>query len=235
MLRWTPLTRSFSVHIPTKAPRVTIGSIRSKFEDNQKLTMITAYDYSFAKLAHKTGIDMILVGDSLGMTMLGQKVGTLPILTYLQDTRKVTVDQMVHHCQAVVAGAGESKFIVGDMPFGSYEASDELAVATAVRLLKEGGAEAVKLEGGERMASRVRAIVAAGIPVMGHIGLTPQTASALGGFKVVFFLFYFCPFPLPYTFSFQPSQLVSSEPIFHIAYPPNNPSQSPTIPKQPQP
>ncbi|HIC88317.1 MAG TPA: 3-methyl-2-oxobutanoate hydroxymethyltransferase [Anaerolineae bacterium] len=135
-------------------------------------TMITAYDYPTALLVDRAGIDMILVGDSLAMVVLGYE-NTLP----------VTMDVMIHHAQAVARGA-KTPFLIGDMPFGAYEVTPEEAVRNAVRFLKEGGMDAVKLEGGREMVDVIRAIVAAGIPVQGHIGLTPQSISALGGFRV---------------------------------------------------
>jgi 3-methyl-2-oxobutanoate hydroxymethyltransferase len=134
--------------------------------------MLTAYDYPWAVLVDKAGIDMILVGDSLAMVVLGHK-----------DTVSVTMDQMIHHVRAVSNAVGHA-LVIGDMPFGSYNVSIEKAVENANRIMKEGGAEAVKLEGGKAVAPVVQALVRAGIPVQGHIGLTPQTASALGGFKV---------------------------------------------------
>jgi 3-methyl-2-oxobutanoate hydroxymethyltransferase len=138
----------------------------------RKIVMLTAYDYPTARLADEAGIDLLLVGDTLGMVVLGY-----------ESTVAVTLDDILHHARAVVRGAG-SAHVVADLPFMTYEVADEQAVANAGRLIKEGGAHAVKLEGGERMAARIRAITAAGIPVMGHVGLTPQTAEALGGFKV---------------------------------------------------
>jgi 3-methyl-2-oxobutanoate hydroxymethyltransferase len=137
-----------------------------------KIRMVTAYDYSFASLVEKTGIEMILVGDSLGMVMLGYD-STLP----------VTMEDVIHHTMPVVRGA-PSKHVVADMPFMSYQASVEEAVRNTGKLIKEGGADSVKLEGGSDYAQTVKAIVRAGIPVMGHIGLTPQYALSLGGFKV---------------------------------------------------
>ncbi|MBS5915836.1 MAG: 3-methyl-2-oxobutanoate hydroxymethyltransferase [Clostridiales bacterium] len=136
------------------------------------LTMLTCYDYSTAKLINKAGIDSILVGDSLGNTILGYP-NTLP----------VTLDDMIHHCRAVTRGAPDC-LVVCDMPFMSYETGVYDAVVNAGRLMKEGGADAVKLEGGRRVAAQIRAIVEAGIPVQAHIGLTPQSINALGGFKV---------------------------------------------------
>ena len=141
-------------------------------ENNEKLTMLTAYDYSMAKLMDEAGVNAILVGDSLGMVMLGY-----------EDTLSVTMDDMVHHTAAVTRGA-KNALVVADMPFLSYQVSVEEAVRNAGRLIKEGRAQAVKLEGGSVMVPQVKAIVAASIPVMGHIGLTPQSVNAFGGFKV---------------------------------------------------
>lgn len=138
----------------------------------RKLTMLTAYDYPTALLVDRCGIDMILVGDSLAMVVLGHK-----------DTLAVTMDQMIHHTKAVT-NAVKRAVVVGDMPFMSYQASVEQAVLNAGRFLKEGGAQAVKLEGGAQVIPQIKAIVNAGIPVQGHLGLTPQSAAQLGGFKV---------------------------------------------------
>jgi len=135
------------------------------------ITFITSYDYPTATFAEKAGIDMILVGDSLGMCIYGYD-GTMP----------VTMDQMIAHSEAVRRGASNT-FVIGDMPFLSYQSSDEAAVLNAGRFFKEAGVDAVKLEGGVRVARRIRAIVDAGMLVMGHIGLTPQSSSQLGGFK----------------------------------------------------
>ncbi len=140
-------------------------------EQGEKLSWITAYDFPMASFAEQAGMDMILVGDSLGMVVLGYD-GTVP----------VTMDDCISHCQAVRRGAPNT-MIVGDMPFGSYQISDADAVANAVRFLKEADVDAVKLEGGVRVASRIKAISEAGIVVCGHIGLTPQSSGALGGFK----------------------------------------------------
>jgi 3-methyl-2-oxobutanoate hydroxymethyltransferase len=136
-----------------------------------KITWITAYDFPMASFAEAAGIDMILVGDSLGMVVYGYN-GTIP----------VTMDECIIHCKAVRRGA-PNVFLVGDMPFGSYHISDADAVANAVRFLKEAGCDSIKLEGGVRVASRIRAITDAGIAVIGHIGLTPQSSGILGGFK----------------------------------------------------
>lgn len=153
--------------------KITIPKLKDLKAEQKKLRMITAYDYPSAVIVNKTPIEMILVGDSVGMVMLGYN-STVP----------VTMEDMLHHVKPVVKGAPDT-FIVADMPFGSYNNSIEDAVKNACRLMKEGGADAVKLEGGnEAMLNVVRAIVTAGIPVMAHIGLTPQTVSQLGGFKV---------------------------------------------------
>ena len=141
-------------------------------ENGEKLTMLTAYDYSTAKLIDGAGIDAILVGDSLGNVMLGY-----------EDTLSVTVDDMIHHGAAVARGAKEALVVI-DMPFMSYQTSVYDAVVNAGRLMKEGRAQAVKLEGGVEVAPQIKAIVDAGIPVMAHLGLTPQSINAFGGFKV---------------------------------------------------
>ena len=138
----------------------------------RKIKMVTAYDYPTAVLVDQSPMDMILVGDSLGMVVLGY-----------DSTVPVTMEDMVHHTKPVVRGA-RNTFVVTDLPFMSYQASTKEAVRNSGRLIKDGGADAVKLEGGEAMAETVRAIVRAGIPVMGHLGLTPQTATMLGGLKV---------------------------------------------------
>lgn len=139
--------------------------------EGQKASWITSYDMPFASFAEAAGIDMILVGDSLGMVVEG-----------FQDTIPVTMDMCIQHCQAVRRGAPNT-FVVGDMPFGSYQVSDEDAARNAIRFLKEGGVDAIKLEGGKTVASRIRAIRNCGILVFGHIGLTPQSSGALGGHK----------------------------------------------------
>lgn len=153
-------------------PKMTIHHLQQKRDRGEPITMLTAYDYSSAGLVDAAGIDMILVGDSLGMVMMG-----------LESTVPVTMEEMLHHCRAVARGA-QNAFLVGDMPFMSYQADIPEAVRNAGRFLKEAGMESVKLEGGEEMVETVRAIVAAGIPVMGHIGLTPQSISKLGGYRV---------------------------------------------------
>jgi 3-methyl-2-oxobutanoate hydroxymethyltransferase len=140
-------------------------------QENKKITMLTAYDYPSARWVEEAGLDMILVGDSLGMVVLGY-----------DSTVPVTMEEMIHHTKAVRRGA-PSTFIVSDLPFMSYSTM-ELALHNSGRLIKEGGADAVKLEGGEHYALLVKSLVQAGVPVVGHIGLTPQTATQLGGFKV---------------------------------------------------
>ena len=152
--------------------KVTIPYLMEKKRTGNKVTMLTAYDYSMAFIMDQAGVDTILVGDSLGMVVLGYN-STVP----------VTMDEMIHHCKAVRRGT-EYAFLVGDMPFMSYQASVEEGVRNAGRFLKEAGCDAVKLEGGVEMAETVAAMVRVGIPVVGHIGLTPQTATSLGGFKV---------------------------------------------------
>lgn len=138
----------------------------------RKLPMLTAYDYAAARLAEAAGIDLLLVGDSLAMVVLGH-----------EDTLSVTMEEMLHHVRAVSRGA-QKALVIADMPFMSYQASVSEAVTNAGRFLKEGRAGAVKLEGGREVTPQVRAMVAAGIPVLGHVGLTPQHVAALGGFKV---------------------------------------------------
>ena len=152
--------------------KVTIRNITKRTGDAPRLTMITAYDYYSARFADRAGVDMILVGDSLGPFMLGYP-GTVP----------VTMEEMLHHCRAV-SRARPAALVVGDLPFGSYQADVAGAVANAVRLLKEGGCTAVKLEGGAERGATIAAIVAAGIPVMGHVGLGPQSEHLTGGYRV---------------------------------------------------
>jgi 3-methyl-2-oxobutanoate hydroxymethyltransferase len=151
---------------------VSILDIMQAKKEGRKLVMVTAYDYPFGLMADEAGVDMVLVGDSLGMVVLGLD-GTVP----------VTLDMMIHHIQAVVRGC-KRPVVIGDMPFMSYNTGIRDAIINAGRLMKEGGCDAIKLEGGVDFAPVVEAIVKAGIPVQGHIGLTPQTASALGGFKM---------------------------------------------------
>jgi len=152
--------------------KVTLPTLQGKKGRGEPITMVTAYDYPGALAADDAGIDMILVGDSLGMVVLGY-----------DSTVPVTMDEMISHAAAVKRGAKFS-FIVGDMPFLSYQTDVKEAIRNAGRFLKEAGSDAVKLEGGAEMAETVKAIVDAGIPVMGHIGLTPQSVSKLGGYRV---------------------------------------------------
>ncbi len=152
--------------------KITPVDIQRMKDEGKKITMLTAYDYPTALLEDRAGIDIILVGDSVGMTVLGYE-NTLP----------VTMDEMIHHTKAVSRGT-KYALLVGDMPFMSFNTSEREAIINAGRFMKEGGADAVKLEGGASVKEIARAIVKAGIPVMGHIGLTPQTISMLGGFKV---------------------------------------------------
>ena len=152
--------------------KVTVLDVKQAKKEGRKLTMLTAYDYPLGLMAAESGVDIVLVGDSLGMVVMG-----------LKGTVKVTMEDMIHHIKAVVRGC-EGPLIVGDMPFMSYNTSIREAIINAGRLMKEGGCDVVKLEGGVDFALTIESIVKAGIPVQGHIGLTPQTASALGGFKM---------------------------------------------------
>ena len=156
---------------PTERKKVTTKAIRLKKSKGEIITMLTAYDYATAQAVDRAGIDVILVGDSLGMVVLGYE-NTLP----------VTMDDMLHHCKAVARGA-KTALLIGDMPFMSYQVSVEEAVRNAGRFLQEGGMDAVKLEGGRDRAEAVRAIVGSGIPVQGHLGLTPQSVHQLGGYS----------------------------------------------------
>ena len=153
--------------------RVTVGEIKEMKQRGDKIPMLTAYDYSTARLLDEAGVALILVGDSLGMVMLGYE-STIP----------VTMDEMIHHTKAVVRGTKHA-LVVGDMPFMTYHVSIDDALRNAARFIQEGGAQAVKLEGGEVVADRVSRLVACGIPVQGHIGLTPQSVHQIGGYKVV--------------------------------------------------
>ncbi|MDD3142128.1 MAG: 3-methyl-2-oxobutanoate hydroxymethyltransferase [Lachnospiraceae bacterium] len=150
----------------------TVTTLLEQKKKKDKITMLTAYDYSMAKLIDESGINAILVGDSLGMVMLGY-----------EDTLSVTMEDMIHHTAAVVRGT-KNALVVADMPFMSYQTSVYDAVYNAGRLMKEGRASAVKLEGGATVCAQVKGIVEASIPVMGHLGLTPQSINAFGGFKV---------------------------------------------------
>ena len=156
----------------SKKQKMTLFDFKKFKKDGRIFSFVTAYDYTMASIINDSEVEIILVGDSLGMIMLGYS-----------GTTAVTMDDMIHHIKPVVKGAPDT-WIVGDMPFGSYEVSDELAVTNAIRMVKETGCDCVKLEGGAVVADRIRAITKAGILVMGHIGLTPQTATAVGGFKM---------------------------------------------------
>jgi 3-methyl-2-oxobutanoate hydroxymethyltransferase len=163
-----PRTPAPNTPAPGKLPITELAELKAR---GQRIAMVTAYDYPSGKLADEAGVDMILVGDSAAMTVLG-----------CSSTVPATLDELLVLTRATTRGA-RRPLVVADLPFGSYQVSDEDAVRAAVRLVKEGGADAVKLEGAGRMTARVSAIVDAGIPVMGHIGLTPQSATMLGGFK----------------------------------------------------
>ena len=152
--------------------RITIDQIKAMKQRGEKIAMLTAYDYSTAKIVDEVGIPLILVGDSLGMVVLGYE-STIP----------VTIDEMIHHTKAVVRGTKRA-LVIGDMPFMTYHTSISDAQRNAARFIQEGGAQAIKLEGGVTVAEKVRAIVNCGIPVMGHIGLTPQSIHQLGGYKI---------------------------------------------------
>lgn len=156
----------------TERKKVTLPMLYKKYRDGEPITMLTCYDYPTAYLQDQAGIDMVLVGDSLGMTMLGYD-STLP----------VTMQDMIRHAQAVRRGAPHV-WLIGDMPYMTYQPSVESAIRNAGRFMAEASCDAVKLEGGREMADRMAGIVAAGIPAMGHLGLTPQSASALGGFRL---------------------------------------------------
>jgi 3-methyl-2-oxobutanoate hydroxymethyltransferase len=151
--------------------KVTTQTFRIKKQKSQAITMVTAYDYPLARAVDEAGIDSILVGDSLGMVVLGY-----------QNTLRVTMTDMLHHCRAVARGAHYA-LLIGDLPFMAYQVSTEQAVRNAGRFLQTAGMDAVKLEGGRERLDAVRAIVAAGIPVVGHLGLTPQSVQQLGGFR----------------------------------------------------
>lgn len=152
--------------------KVTVPTIRNRKTRGERISVLTAYDATFARMADEGGIDAILVGDSLGMVVQG-----------LDSTLPVTVDEMLYHCRAVARGASHA-LLIGDLPFMSYQVSETDALRTAGRFLAEGGMHAVKLEGGRVMASTITRLVSVGIPVMGHIGLTPQSVHAMGGFRV---------------------------------------------------
>ena len=152
--------------------KINVLDLRKKKADNERIVMVTAYDYSMARLVDRAGVDMVLVGDSLGMVVQGH-----------DDTLPVTMDHMVYHTRCVSRGL-ERAHLVADMPFMSFQINAEKALMSAGRLLKEGRAQSVKLEGGERSAKAITACVQAGIPVVGHVGLTPQSVNAMGGFRI---------------------------------------------------
>jgi 3-methyl-2-oxobutanoate hydroxymethyltransferase len=158
--------------IEGKRQTVSIPALWEMKERGEKISMLTAYDYPTARLLDGAGVDVLLVGDSLGMVMLGY-----------DSTVYVTLEEMIHHVKAVVRGT-QGALVIGDLPFGSYNEGPAQAIRSATRLIKEGGCAAVKLEGGIEVASTVRTVTDAGIPVVGHVGLMPQTATKVGGFKV---------------------------------------------------
>ena len=159
---------------PIGEPRrkITVASLRENKLQHQLITCLTAYDYATARLVDAAGVDIVLVGDSLAMTMLGY-----------ENTLSVTIDEMLHHAKAVRRGVKHA-FLIADMPYGSYHVNPDDAVRNAARYVKEAGAEAVKVEGGEKRADLIRRIIDAEIPVAGHIGLTPQSVNVMGGYKV---------------------------------------------------
>jgi 3-methyl-2-oxobutanoate hydroxymethyltransferase len=165
----TPTERAVDITVRHK---VTVRTLQAKKDRGERIVMITAYDYPTARLVEEAGVDAILVGDSLAMVVLGH-----------DNTLSVTMDEMLHHCRAVRRGA-RAAMLIGDMPFMSYQASVADAVRNAGRFLAEAGMDAVKLEGGSHMAGTIRAIIRSGIPVQGHIGLTPQSLNTLGGYRV---------------------------------------------------
>ncbi len=152
--------------------RITPDQIQQMKARGERIPMLTAYDYPMARILDEAGVPMLLVGDTLGMVVLGND-STLP----------VTVDDIIRHTQAVVRGA-KNALVIADLPFGSFQVSPEETMRQAIRIMKEAGPQAVKLEGGVRVATSVRALVEAGIPVMGHVGMTPQSVNVFGGFKV---------------------------------------------------
>ena len=164
-----PRTPAPSTPAPGKLPLTELAELKRR---GQPIVMVTAYDATSGRLADQAGVDLVLVGDTAAMVVLGHESTTVP----------VTMEEMLFMTRATARGA-RRPLVVGDMPFGSYQVSDEEAVRNAIRFLKEGGSDVVKLEGGGPSLDRVRAIVGAGVPVMGHIGLTPQSATMLGGFK----------------------------------------------------
>jgi 3-methyl-2-oxobutanoate hydroxymethyltransferase len=165
----TPIQGRFPDH---SRPKITTATLREQKLHHEPITCLTAYDYAAARLVDEAGIDMVLVGDSLAQAMLGY-----------ENTLTVTMEEMLHHVKAVRRGV-KNALLVADMPYGSYQLDTKDAVRNAARFVKEGGAEAVKLEGGEKRADLIRQIIDAEIPVAGHIGLTPQSVNVMGGYKV---------------------------------------------------
>ncbi|KAK3384419.1 ketopantoate hydroxymethyltransferase-domain-containing protein [Lasiosphaeria ovina] len=167
-----------SSHSPMGTPpanprkKVTVGTLRSLHKRGEPITMITAHDFPSAHVADAAGMDMVLVGDSLAMVALG-----------MEDTSEIVLEEMLLHCRSV-ARATKAAFTVGDLPMGSYEIAPQQALETAIRFIKEGRMQGIKLEGGKEMAPTIAKITTAGIPVLGHVGLTPQRQNALGGFRV---------------------------------------------------
>ncbi|KAG8532864.1 uncharacterized protein KY384_002742 [Bacidia gigantensis] len=167
-----------SSHSPLGSPptiqrkKITLESLRSLYKKNEPITMITAHDFPSGHVADHAGMDMVLVGDSLAMVALG-----------MEDTSEVLLDEMILHCRSV-SRATKSAFTIGDLPMGSYEVSPSQALESAIRVIKEGRVQGVKLEGGTEMAAAIQRIASAGIPVLGHVGLTPQRQNSLGGFRV---------------------------------------------------
>ncbi|KAJ5905832.1 3-methyl-2-oxobutanoate hydroxymethyltransferase [Penicillium subrubescens] len=171
--------RHSSYHSPEPSPntpnarkKVTMTTLRNLYKKGEPIAMITAHDFPSARAADESGMDMVLVGDSLGMVAMG-----------LENTTEIVMEEMLLHCRSVARGAKHA-FLVGDLPMGSYEISPEQAVGSALRFIKEGRVHGVKIEGGEELAPTIKRITQAGIPVVGHIGLTPQRQNALGGFRV---------------------------------------------------
>ncbi|MCU7550746.1 3-methyl-2-oxobutanoate hydroxymethyltransferase [Chitinophagaceae bacterium LB-8] len=158
--------------VSSELKRITTNTVQKMKASGQKISMLTAYDYSFAKLFDRAGIDVILVGDSASNVMAGHET-TLPI----------TLDQMIYHASSVIRGANRCLVVV-DLPFGSYQSNSDIALASAIRIMKETGAHAIKLEGGEEVLDSVKRIISAGIPVMGHLGLTPQSIYKFGTYNV---------------------------------------------------